>query len=740
MGIATTEHMGSFGRLRCELGHEQWKQNHVDVRESGWRLTLPFSRLDENNRIDRFLPADRSLNKIYALFGNLPDPHSYRPGQQGMGYSVALALRDNMTLLANAGVGIGKTFAYLLPSLSWLHVHSFDTIVIATRTILLQHQLMHDIETAQQILNIKVPVLLVKGQQQYLCMERLQEATESLTPELEEWRKTWLGQHEEAIQAQEVYLKTLTHTRYQGRVEASGAYRTVRTYRDTDIRVLAERSQDLPSFTADQIDRARFPHVPDALWSKIQVTPEKNCNACDIRHACGWYQLRQKRTQFHGLMVVNHGLLARDAHHRSTDVRDGLWPLPKAVIVDEAHALEDALRESGALPVRPSDIRRIFGRVVKILSKSALIDSRRTAYQLESVIPVLVKEISRSIQKSDDRARTTQSTFDVRAQSLCPTDGLKKALSICVSLRDTVEESMVLSHRQREEVGLPVLLQSLDRLYQWVVNRDRSPYVVWIDDKRVIQVGPLDLSVPMAAISRHATVLTSGTLGLQDNFSLLEMGLGLGALARGKVLRLYTPSPFDYPHQLSYQLVTNLPDPRDDQRSLVHRARETARSILALHATHARVLVLFTSKRFLLAVHQNLPDQAPVIYDGQGSPDELAREFRKASRIIYLSTAAWEGLDAPGPKAVVIVQLPYPVPSDPWLQAKTRNAKVQHCDEMARIIIPVMQLRMIQGTGRAVRRHDDLGTVIILDPRAPERFPQYLAPVLPDALTQLVTL
>lgn len=210
MGIATTERMGSFGRLRCDAGHEQWKQNHVDEHESGWRLTLPLSRLDGNDQLARFLPAfDRTVGELYALFENLPSPHTYRPGQQGMGYSVALALRDNITLLANAGVGIGKTFAYLLPALTWLRERKFDTIVIATRTILLQHQLMNDIKTAQRILGTQIPVLLVKGQPQYLCMERIQNTPASLTPELRKWRDSWGGKYEAAIVAEEERLNLL---------------------------------------------------------------------------------------------------------------------------------------------------------------------------------------------------------------------------------------------------------------------------------------------------------------------------------------------------------------------------------------------------------------------------------------------------------------------------------------------------------------------------------------------------
>lgn len=626
-------------------------------------------------------------------------PHTYRPDQQGMGYSAALALRDNMVLLSNAGVGIGKTFAYLLPALTWLHRRPFDTIVVATRTILLQHQLMEDINTAQRILNTQIPVLLVKGQQQYLCMDRLQNTSASLTSELRRWRRLWADR-------------------------------------------LADQNAGLPLLKVDQIDRSAFSRVPDTLWSAIQVTPQQNCNTCQMRRVCGWYGLREKRIQFRGLLVVNHGLLARDAYNRNSENRPGLWPRPKAVIIDEAHAFEDALREASALPVRDTDVRRIFSYVSRRIASSSLSQSQAVAEQLDSMVPRVVSELRKSIHKSNVEAARMVNKYEIKAQVFSPTANLVQLLDEFLNMQDMVENAYALTQPNREQDGitLSTLFRSLRLLHRWVMERDQSPYVVWIDDKRVIQVGVLDLSGPTQVITQQSAIFTSGTLGIKDDFTLLEVGLGLRSIPSERILRLYAPSPFDYPHQLKYHLATNLPDPRHDRNNFHYRVDEIARALLSIHQDNARILALFTSKRFLTAIVGALQKKASIIYDGQGSADELARQFRESSRLIYLSTAAWEGLDAPGHKAIVIVQLPYPVPNDPWLKAKSRNARFVPSEEMDRIIIPVMQIRMTQGTGRAIRRHDDSSTAFMLDPRAPERFQEYLAPILPDAPASLITL
>ncbi len=119
-GIARTESAGSFGQLRCAGGHSAWRLGRIDVLEPGWRLTIPASRVDR--QLNRFVPeTDPWIADVASRFQRLPGHRAYRPGQRGMAITVALAWRDRSVALANTGAGIGKTIAYLLPALLWIH-------------------------------------------------------------------------------------------------------------------------------------------------------------------------------------------------------------------------------------------------------------------------------------------------------------------------------------------------------------------------------------------------------------------------------------------------------------------------------------------------------------------------------------------------------------------------------------------------------------------------------------------
>jgi len=739
-GFATTN--PPMGLLTCAEGHPNWRLNRADWQESGWRLTLPVAHWDAS--VERFFPdSDAYVRAVYDRYLNLPAPNTYRAGQHGMGLAVALALRYRMILLANAGVGIGKTYAYLLPALLWLKDHPRETILVSTRTILLQHQLLQDLEAAQRILGIRVPILLIKGQGQYLCMHKLQDAPdEGMTPELRTLRDQWARDHAAEVKAYAQKLRSLTRTVFRGRSDALGRMEQVRVYSDAQAREIAEQKVAGPVFSTEQIDRAAFPGVSDAYWAGIQVDAQAPCSTCSWKAACGWWRLKAEREEFHGLLVVNHGLLATDTYLRATENR-ALWPAPTAVIADEAHTLEDALRSAGAQRIDPRDVRRLLQNLLKTFAPHPA-DTVQAAFdRLQSLLEPLVQALRKAI---DDGRRAADRADMLHVPPVVVHDALRQALAAFHEARNLIENALGIAPvKEVDQKAWDDVAAALERLHDWADpdRQDASPYVAWVEDQ-AIRIGDLDLSPLMTVLSRQALILTSGTLGIGDDFDLLEIGLGLRRVPAfsERVLRLYAPSPFDYPHQLGIQLVTNLPYPRPgDPDQLAERVRAVAAALQTLYPHHPRLLVLFTSKHMLQAVADRLPADWPLITDGQESTAKLADRFRESKQIIYFSTAAWEGLDAPGPKTVVIVQLPYPVPTDPLLKAKSRNAGVQtHNEEMQRIIIPSMHIRLIQGVGRAIRRADDQGTVVILDPRAARRFDAQLKAVLPPGHIEQLSL
>lgn len=737
MDAGVTEVAGSFALMKCSHDHYEWKLGRDNIVESEWRLKVSSSWVTNRSHVSSLIPGhDRHIDRVADVFRSLPPPRTYRAGQHGMARAIAMGLRDRRVVLANAGVGIGKTYAYLLPALSWLNTHPMDTIVVATRTILLQHQLIGDIEEAQKILRTKIPVLLVKGQNQYLCMQKLQKSAVSLTPDLRILRDWWASEHEAEVKRQEESYRSRTKVIYHRGIDGRGGLDTVRVYTDAEAREMAERNVSGPEFDVDRIDAAGFSGVSEGMWDQIKVTPDTDCRSCSVRLSCGWAKLREKRTQFRGLLVSNHGLLAKDTYDRLNHSR-GLWPAPRAVIVDEAHALEDALRSASANEITVGELRSLLSNIIRKLVASPLPHIQDFAQELEPAVQRLADALTHAMSESKKNGSKLDEEYDVRALALVPTKSLQRALSEWTGLVSALEDAMVLARADREQDRWEKLREPLEQLEQWSRIGDKSSYIVWVEGRKIC-IGALNLFPAVEVLTTASAILSSGTLGILDDFTLIEFALGLNYLDPARIWRFYAPSPFDYQRQLRYQLAKNLPDPRKPEE-FSQRASAVAHAIRRLHATHPRILVLFTSKRLLRTVKDRLKPTIPeLIYDGQASPAELAEKFRGADNAVYLSTAAWEGLDVPGPKAVVIVQLPYPVPTDPWVQAKVLNARAADATVREIVTRPIMQIRMIQGVGRAIRRHDDTGIVVILDPRVVRRFKTDLAPILPHAPIEVI--
>lgn len=422
--------------------------------------------------------------------------------------------------------------------------------------------------------------------------------------------------------------------------------------------------------------------------------------------------------------------MARDAYEQVRTGK-GLWSTPRAVVVDEAHALEEALREANALPITRPAVRRMLQAAARQLQAAPHPQPRVLGDRLEQAADALDAALRETLRRSEQAADRLDLQGSLQALPIHAGPTLQQALTDLLRLRSPVEEALTVVGAGDNAEEADLVWDALHHLRAWLTAPETAPYVTWRKGA-TLYVGDLDLTPALQTLTNQTAVFTSGTLGMRDDFRLFERALGIAALPARRVLRFYAPSPFDYPRQLRYQLLTDLPDPRQTRpEQLAARAAAVAQALRAVQAQHPRVLALFTSKRLLQAMQTRLTPECPVIADGQASVAELAEQFRKASAAIYLSTAAWEGLDAPGPKAVVIVQLPYPVPTDPWLDARRRRAALSQRDVMAHLIEPTMQLRMLQGVGRAIRRQEDTGVVVCLDPRAVPRWQASLASVLP---------
>lgn len=602
--------------------------------------------------------------------------------------------------------------------------------MISTRTVLLQHQIIHDIEVAQSIVGSHAAVRIAKGQGQYLCMRKLQDAEpDGLSEAMRDLRENWGLEHAKLVATLAATLRKQTR---QTRARAGDVMqqREIHLYTEAEAQRAAEEMVSGPNFTDEEIDRQRFEDASEAVWSRVQIDERTDCRHCPLRGSCGWMRQVSDRQHFEGILVVNHGLLARDAYLRLAE-RPGLWPHPFATIVDEAHWIEDNLRREGALSVTAQSVRSVGRRAVGRVRAAALRDGQEALARFEEHAEQVAAMLERSIARSERETRTHTDADERKVQPFLAEPGLADAIDFFNLYALAVGDQLIIAREERLQDELEAISKALGRISQWLHDREKAGLVAWLE-RRSVFVGDLHLDAVTEVLTERTTVFASGTLGIGDDFELIERTLGLDATREmpRRLLRLYAPSPFDYRRQMRYVLANDLADARKPDLQETRRD-QLAAVIRKLTAKHGRVLVLFTSRRQLDGVQERLRDLQPVLADGDASAVNLANKFRALDRGVYLSTASWDGLDAPGTGAVVIAQLPYPVPDDPWVEAKSRLAESAGQEKFTAVITPMMLMRLLQGVGRLIRRDTDKGTVYILDARAADRYEIVLESVLP---------
>jgi DNA polymerase-3 subunit epsilon/ATP-dependent DNA helicase DinG len=643
-------------------------------------------------------------------------PHfEYRPQQVAMLRAVAESLSSGRHLLVEAGTGTGKSMAYLVPAALWATQNN-SRVVISTNTINLQDQLINkDIPDLRQTLGIDLRASVLKGRLNYLCPRRL-EALRRRGPQSAE-----------------------------------------------EMRVLAKIMVWLHS--TESGDRAEINlngPVEREIWSRISAEDE-NCTteAClkqNTGAVCPFYRSRQAAESAH-LLIVNHALLL-------ADVATGNRVLPPydMLIVDEAHHLEDAatnalsfrltqgeiermLRElggpeAGALgwlleavkgALSPSDYAAMHNLVDRItdlafrftsLSRSFfatleqfLVEQREgrpasTYTQQERILPATRSQPAwMQVETEWDDANETLTPLVEQLSQLVLS--LAKALDLLEPEEQEVHGSLSSILRRflemHENLEAFVFKPSPERIY-WAEMQPNSGRVA-------VNAAPLEIGQLMQKhfwYEKSAVILTSATLTAAGEFDYLR-----NRLMAEEAYELALGSPFDYESSTLLYIANDIAEPND--RHGHQRAIESGVISLA-RATGGKALVLFTSydqlRRTSHAIAPILARDDITVYEqGEGaSAHSLLETFRANGRAVLLGTRAfWEGVDVPGEalSVLVIAKLPFDVPSDPIIAARSETFE----DPFNQYSLPEAILRFRQGFGRLIRTQYDRGVVAILDRR-----------------------
>ena len=605
------------------------------------------------------------LSDVFSAAGPLATGvpgYRLRPQQLELAERIATAMAGNQVLIAEAGTGTGKTYAYLVPALL-----SGGKVIVSTGTRNLQDQLFtRDIPTIRKALKSPVKVALLKGRANYLCHYHLE--------------------------------LSLSDGRFLSRDDAAYVQRIARFARKT-------RSGD----------KAECAGVPEnaTVWAMVTSTRD-NCLGQDCPKHKECFVLAARREALAAdLVVVNHHLFFADVMLRDEGTAE-LLPACNAVIFDEAHQLPevaslffgDSISTAQLLELtRDTQLEGLASArdCLDLPKCCALLE--KAARDLRLALPV-------------EPARYALQQLEARAGFADGLNGVLRELEVLAALLETqAQRAEGLESCWRRATNLLVRLQA----WQSGANPDFVRWAETYSHSLQLNATPLVIAeIMQKQMSGHprAWIFTSATLAVQDSFShyCAEMGLGDAASARWE-------SPFDYPRQALLYAPRNLPDP--NRPEYAEAVVEAAFPVLQASAGRAFFLctslrAMRRTHELLSEWLQRDGLDLPLLLQGERSKNELLERFRSLGNAILIgSQSFWEGVDVRGEalSLVVIDKLPFAPPDDPVLSARIEKLRNEGRNPFLEYQLPRAVINVKQGAGRLIRDETDRGVLMICDPR-----------------------
>jgi ATP-dependent DNA helicase DinG len=673
----------------------------------------PLDQVDMDSVIPLNEEEVASILEYGGPFSQYFGSFEQRPEQVEMLRTVTEALSSSRHMMVEAGTGVGKSFAYLVPA-ALFAIQNNTRVVVSTNTINLQDQLIKkDIPDLRAALNLDLRAAVLKGRSNYLCPRRLQ------------------------------YMRQ--------RFPAS----------ENEMRVLAKVLVWLmENQSGDRNEINLTGPAEREVWGRMSAEDDACGGETCVKHtggACPFYKARQAAITAH-VLIVNHALLL-------SDIASGSHVLPAYdyLIVDEAHHLESATTNALSFRLTEFDL----GRMLKELGGTTTgVLSRLLGETNESLRPSDFGLVQQKVNRATDmsirlenlnreffqvlgefvkfqREGQPPSNYSWQARILPATRTLPGWDEVEMIWDQTGETFRLLLtnlaelHREAGSLyadGLDQLedvISDLGNVYRrlaeaeanvsGMIEKPDPGTVYWIEvnprgerlslNAAPLQVGPLIEKYLWN--EKSSVILTSATMTAHGSFDYMRRTLGAEIADEMEL-----GSPFDYESSTMLYLPTDIPEPNQQgytqalNRALIHTAK----------ATGGRMLVLFTSYAALKRTSQGITgplarEDIYVLEQGEGaSPNTLLESFKATDRAVLLGTRSfWEGVDVPGEalQVVVITKLPFDVPTDPLIAARSEMYE----NSFNEYYLPEAILKFRQGFGRLIRSQSDHGIVAILDKR-----------------------
>ncbi|HIE24776.1 MAG TPA: DNA polymerase III subunit epsilon [Anaerolineales bacterium] len=697
----------------------------------------PLQPVDFENSVKLDPEEASSVLEHGGAFSNYFEHYEYRNEQVEMLQVVADAFSNSRHLMIEAGTGVGKSFAYLVPAAMWA-IQNNTRVVISTNTINLQDQLIKkDIPDLAEALGMDLRASVMKGRGNYLCPRLFGILRRRGPRDVEEMR---------------VLTKIL-------------------------IWLLENQSGDRAEINLNGPKER-------AVWQRVSAEDDNCTTETCMKHtggSCPFHQAKQASQSAH-ILIVNHALLL-------ADIASGSHVLPEYdyLVVDEAHHLENATTSALSFRITPSMMNRLMreiggtksGTLGALLTEAsqnlrpsdqALLRKKvkratDLAFRVQEQVRVFFNTIGEftEYQRSgkgnpnyawQERIVPSTRTLPIWEDVEETWEGTHASLQLLLNLLKELYQASAELYADGAETledAMGSLSNAARRLAEVEKNLDgmmMSPEqgtVYWVEihpqyNKLTLRAAPLHVG---ELIKKHiwhkkeSVILTSATLTTHGTFDYMRNALGA---ADAEELAL--GSPFDYENSTLLFIPTDIPEP--NQQGFVETMAQSISTLAT--ATGGRLLSLFTSyaqlKQVSRAIAPALKREGIIVYEqgGGASPNSLLESFKETDAAVLLGTRSfWEGVDIPGDdlSVVAIAKIPFGVPSDPLIAARSELYE----NAFHEYYLPEAILQFRQGFGRLIRSAQDRGVVVIFDRRVQtKQYGRLFIESLPQCTTKVAPL
>lgn len=619
-----------------------------------------------------------------VFYEKLPEAgFEIRDEQIYMAFQLERAYADKQTIFAEAGVGTGKTFVYLLYAISYARYMRKPAIIACADESLIEQLVKPegDIAKLARYLDLTIDARLGKSADQYICLNKLDDARS--------------GQDDAEL------------------------FDSI--YRDLPSFVL--KPETMQSFYPYG-NRKEYPSLNDEQWNQLGWDVFQDCLVCEKRHRCGQTLSRDHYRKAADVIICSHDFYMEHVWTYEARKREGQLPLlpeHSSVVFDEGHLLETAAQQALTYKLNHAVFEGIVTRLLQEEIRESLAVAVEEALTQSEYLFKLVKKRSVKVPASDRKeiewseellreVNRLQDTLAVIEEELVFESGLYTI--------DTYQLKIVEEHLEMIQFALS-LFKRPDKPISWVTeDKDDISLVImpkWV--KEVLKEQVFSRKMPI--------VFSSATLSVNGSFDYMMDILGMDS-----ALSFSVPSPYDYGQQMralapKAGVVIGLDD----------KVRETYQ---LLKQSGGRTLLLFPSMEQLeqfKAEAVKLPEspESRFLYEGTAEISHLIEQFQTDETTNLCAVTLWEGLDVPGPSLsqVIVWELPFP-PNDPLFAARRSDAS----QPFEQVDMPYMLLRLRQGIGRLIRSREDSGTIVIFGNKLNDGYVrEQVEGVIPEGVT-----